>query len=78
MAYFSQSGKIPWDSDCWKIYVKDLLICLVHKFIIWFDKPPYPKEFLEFNEVIVFILSLWWVLLTLLENLREKNSLNIT
>ena len=30
---------------------------LTAKLIIWFDKPSYPNEFLEFSKVVVFFNS---------------------
>ena len=71
MTYFGCSGKIPWDSDLLQIYVKGLLICWLQKFIIWFDKLSYTNEFLELNEVIVFINSMSMVGIV---NIVGKNS----
>jgi len=57
MAYFSRSGNIPCDNDLLKMYVKGLLICWLHNFIILFDKPSFADEFLELSEEILLTNS---------------------
>jgi len=77
VVYLSCSGNIPCDNDLLKMYeyVKGLLICWLHNFIILFDKPSFADEFLELSEERLLTNSAFAIGITIFLKPLGKSSL---